>query len=110
MSVTPHRLVRCGEAILVSSVSEALEVLHGPDASIDDRQRQQPSLFDSVSDDEKRVQEALPARRGICVDEVVVATGLRAGSVMVCLARLEDLGLAKETRPGLWIAGRETPV
>ncbi len=107
LSVTPHRLIRDAEAVLVSDVSEVLEMIRDPDPTRDDRRFQQPTLFDDLSEEQKRVQEALSARRGACVDELVVTTGLTVAAVLVCLTHLKQIGLAREPTPGMWLAGRE---
>ena len=104
LSVTPHRLIRSGEATLVTSVDEILAAVTPIDTGVPDYPHQQPTLFDSLSVEQRRVHEILPATRGACVDELSVLTGESAGSLMVCLAWLKQIGLAIETAPGIWCA------
>jgi len=102
MSVTPHRLIRSGEAILVSSAKEILDVVEPVDSTIPDYPRSPSTLIDSLTDNQKKVYEALPARRSICVDELSVLTGESALSLLVSLTNLVQAHLIEESPPGMW--------
>jgi len=102
MSVTPHRLVRSGEAILVTSVEEILAALGPVDSAVPDYQRAVPTVLDSLSAGQKTVREAMPARRSVGVDELCAVTGESAPSVLASLGGLSQLGLVSQPSPGLW--------
>ncbi|MDR2931357.1 MAG: DNA-processing protein DprA [Propionibacteriaceae bacterium] len=104
MSVTPHRLIRSGQATLVSSVSDVLEAMKPLDASTVDEGREKPSRFDGLTEIQKQVQEALPVRRGVCVDQLALRLSSPALPLLVCLAQLEQLGFARQSEPGWWTA------
>ena len=102
MSATPHRLIRAGEAILVSSAEEVLAVVEPVDSAIPDYPREPGTLFDSLTEAQQKVYEAFPARRGVGVDELSVLTGESVPSLLVCLARLVHTSLVSEDPPGIW--------
>ena len=104
MSITPHRLIRNLEATLVSCVGEVFDAIMPLDSRIPDYLHQQPTIFDTLSAGQRRVHEALPSVRGISVDELSVLTGENAQSLMVCLAQLNQMGLASQPTPGIWRA------
>jgi DNA processing protein len=104
MSVTPHRLIRQGQATLVSSVEEILEEMKPVNTDIADFERTQPTLFDSLTDHQKTVFEALPARQGMSVDELVLVTGDSVMNLQVCLTELFTMGLVKQSDAGHWLA------
>ncbi|MDR0489029.1 MAG: DNA-processing protein DprA [Propionibacteriaceae bacterium] len=107
MSVTPHRLIRRGEAILVSTAEEILSVLNPVDTTIPEYHRAQDTLFDNLAEDKKRIHEALPMNRSVSVDELAILTGESVISLLVSLAQLKQLGFARESKPGMWSALKE---
>jgi DNA processing protein len=104
MSVTPHRLIHQGQATLVSSVDEVLAGMKPINTDIADFTRTQPTLFDSLTDHQKHVFEALPARLGKSIDELVQVTGDNVMNLQVCLTGLLAMGLVKQTDAGRWLA------
>ncbi|MEL4357125.1 MULTISPECIES: DNA-processing protein DprA [unclassified Luteococcus] len=102
LSVTPHRLVRDGEATLVTDVNDVLALVEplvsapmlpvgGPRRPLDDLE---PDLL--------QVREALPARDGISAGQVARLTGLGMATVLARLSRLEEAGLARRDELGCW--------
>jgi DNA processing protein len=62
-----------------------------------------------LSDDERRVYEALPARGVASVDEIAIAAALQPARILAPLAMLEIAGLA-ERHDGCWrIVGKRRP-
>jgi DNA processing protein len=102
MSVTPHRLIRHREAILVSSVEEVLAITRPVDTSVPDYVREQPTRFDMLSASHKVLHDAMPVRRHISVDELSTVTGQSPSSVVLGLVQLQQLGFVTETPPGRW--------
>ena len=104
MSVTPHRLIRNGQAVLASCLDDVLAALRPFDSSIPDYQREQPTVLDSLTPEQRQIQETLSARRSLNVDELVALTGQSVVSLMAGLGYLRQVGLAVETRPSQWRA------
>ena len=63
--------------------------------------------LDGLSDAEKQVYEALPARGASSADEIAVASGLPATGVLGPLAMLEIAGLVRR-EDGCWRLVRPT--
>lgn len=104
-SVTPHRLIRDGEAVLVTGVEEVCEVL-GPLGPVGSVGPLRERLLDQLTGVQAAVREVLPARGGRDAGEVAVRAGV---SLPVCLTTLEELALlghAEVTDRGEWRLGR----
>lgn len=104
MSRTPHRLIRDGEAILVTSAADVLEALEplgsvAPIASGSDPHRRP---LDGLSEVESRVREALPRRGGASASEVALVAGLEIGPCLAALSELEDRGWVSRDDHGAW--------
>ncbi|MEO9139474.1 MAG: DNA-processing protein DprA [Jatrophihabitans sp.] len=59
-------------------------------------------ILDELEPDERYVFDALPADRGVGVDELVVSSGLAPGCVLRSLPSLEAAGLVSRDEDGLW--------
>jgi len=104
MSATPHRLIRSGEAILATCPDDVLAVLGPIDSTIPDYPRDPSTVFDRLTDSQKKVYEFLPARRSMSVDELSILTGESIPSLLICLSHLSAANLAVEDPPGTWKA------
>ena len=94
-----HTLLRTG-AELVTRAEEVIELV-GRAGEFADEEPRPIGPLDALSDAEKQVYEALPAR-GVCsVDEIAVASGLAPTAVLGPLAMLEIAGLARRD-DGCW--------
>lgn len=102
-SIGCHALLRAG-AELVTRADEVLEVM-GRAGEFADEPARPAALLDGLGDNELRVYEALPARRATTPDEIAVASGLPAASVLGPLALLEIAGLV-ERQDGGWRLAR----
>ena len=102
MSVTPHRLIRDGEATLVADADDVLAIVQplseGPDLPVGGNAR----LLDSVPEHLMAVREVLPGRGSVSVGEVASASGRPVPACLAALAQLEDLGLAAMSPDGSW--------
>ncbi|HLS25473.1 MAG TPA: DNA-processing protein DprA [Beutenbergiaceae bacterium] len=84
-----HRLIRDGEAVLVTSAHDVLELV-SPLGSVQGTEPAvQPGLLDELGPDQARVLDALPARAAAGFDGLVRASGLTAGQVRSALGLLE---------------------
>jgi DNA processing protein len=104
-SIGCHALLRAG-AELVTRADEVLEVM-GRAGEFADEPARPAALLDGLGDNELRVYEALPARRATTPDEIAVASGLPAASVLGPLALLEIAGLV-ERQDGGWRLARRS--
>lgn len=103
-SVGCHRLLRDGEATLVSRAEEVVELV-GRMGELPSIEVGPASPLDGLSDTERRIYDALPKRGARSADEVAVAAGIPAYEVVGPLAMLEVAGLVVHER-GRWKIGR----
>ena len=93
MSAAPHLMIRNGQAVLVSSAAEVLELVsesgqqtlpipHGPTRATDD--------LDPVR---LAVYGAVPARRRVGAGEIALAAGVSVPTALAQLSALADTGL-----------------
>lgn len=98
-----HALLRDG-ANLVGRAEEVVELI-GRIGELTPELGRPTSPLDDLSDAERRVYEALPARAARTVDEIAVAAGIPAYQVLGPLAMLEVAGLVVHT-DGRWKIAR----
>ena len=94
-----HILLRSG-AELVTRAEEVIELV-GRAGEFADEEPRPTGPLDGLSDAEKQVYEALPARGTLSADEIAVASGLPPTGVLGPLAMLEIAGLARR-EDGCW--------
>jgi DNA processing protein len=94
-----HLLVRTG-AELVTRADEIVEII-GRVGEFAEEPVRPIDVLDALSDDELQVYEALPGRGVRTADEIAVAAGLPAASVLGPLAMLEIAGLVQRDE-GRW--------
>jgi DNA processing protein len=93
MSAAPHLMIRNGQAVLISSAPEVLELVsasgqqtlptpHGPTRATDDLDQVRLAVY-----------EAVPARRRVGVGEIALAAGVSVPTALAQLSALEDVGL-----------------
>mgnify|MGYP000849212606 CR=1 FL=1 len=103
-SYTPHRLIREGEAVLVSSVDEVRELI-APLGTVALGRPRAGRLLDTLTDDQRSVYEALPARGGRTVDDLAMRAGLWMPLCLAALSILGGAGLATCRSDGRWRLG-----
>lgn len=101
-----HALLRSG-AELVTRSDEVLELI-GRAGEFAQEPPRPAALLDAVSDGERLVYEALPARGARTPDEIAVAAGVPAEQVLGQLAMLELSGLVQR-QEGKWRIARKKP-
>ncbi|MCV7219112.1 DNA-protecting protein DprA [Mycobacterium crocinum] len=101
-----HVLLR-GGAELVTRADEVVELV-GRAGEFADEEPRPTGPLDGLSDAEKQVYEALPARGVRSADEIAVASGLAPTAVLGPLAMLEIAGLARRD-DGCWRLVRTSP-
>ena len=106
MSQGTNRLLQLGEASLVTSGQDVRDLLAPLEATRPEAERAvQTSLLDELPDLLVQVRECLRPRRPTAMDEITLATGLRAPDCLAALGELEDRGLVA-SQPGGWILAR----
>lgn len=106
-SVGCHRMIRDGEAILVESAADVIELL---DLSHARREGSAPQVAsdarDGLSSTERRVLDALPARAAVGADALAVASALSIAVVWSALGVLEAGGWVTQEPTGWRLARR----
>ena len=108
-SAAPHLMIRSGQATLVSSAAEVLELVSAMGQHTLIPQHGASRATDSMSDDQLAVFEALPARRWAGAGDIALVAGV---SMPVCLAALNvlaDRGLVEGTARGWRAVPRPAP-
>lgn len=114
-SVTPHRLIREAEAVLVTQGAEVLEML-SPLGRCAPRPPSDHRPVDDLDPDELAVFEAIPGRGALGAAEVALRAGLPIGRCLALLDDLERRGFVAQNarlewrlppRVGRGVAGRE---
>ena len=106
-SVTPHRLIRDGEAVLVTSVHDVLEMLR-PVGEVLPEREQCGRRLDGLSPLARAVFEALPLRGGRDAGDIALRAGAALPDVMAALVGLGEAGWARSLPDGRWGLGATT--
>jgi DNA processing protein len=94
-----HALLRAG-AEVITRADDIVELV-GRIGELAPEQPHPTTPLDGLSDEERRVYEALPGRGVASVDEIAIAAALQPARVLAPLAMLEIAGLA-ERHDGCW--------
>ncbi len=87
-SATPHVMIRSGQAVLVTSAAEVLELVSGMGQHTLFPKSGPGRVTDAMSEDQLAVFEAVPARRRAGAGDIALVAGV---SMPVCLAALNQL-------------------
>ncbi|WP_375422797.1 DNA-processing protein DprA [uncultured Friedmanniella sp.] len=87
-SATPHLMIRSGQAVLVTSAAEVLELVSQIGQHPLVPQSGPERVTDAMSEDQLTVFEAVPARRRAAAGDIALVAGV---SMPVCLAALNAL-------------------
>jgi len=101
VSFTPHRLIREGEAVLVTGAADVRELL-GPLGRHCPRPRSERRPTDDMTPDELAVYEAVPARRGLAAGEIALKAGVTVPVALGMLDHLADQELIVQTPRMEW--------
>ena len=104
VSVTPHRLIRDGQATLVAGADDVRALLapfgQSPELPYGGPARR----GDELNADQSAVREALPTRVGLTVNEVALMSGVPVQRCIDSLQRLRDRGYVAAGENGRWRA------
>lgn len=103
-SFTPHRLIREGEAVLVTTDAEVREMIApAGEAMVVKPARRR--LLDELGHEEKAIYEALPARGERDTGELALRAGLTVPAALPALEGLRARGLVVPAKGGGWALG-----
>jgi DNA processing protein len=100
-SVTPHRLIREAEAVLVTNAAEVLEML-SPLGRPARRASGERRPTDELTADELRLFELVPGRGSLPAGELAVRAGMSMLTCLALLSRLGDAGFIVQDESGRW--------
>lgn len=100
-SVTPHRLIREAEAVLVTNAAEVLELL-SPLGRRVPREPVEHRPTDELAPDELRLFELVPGRGSLAAGELAVRAGMSMLTCLALLGRLSDAGFVVQDETGRW--------
>jgi len=100
-SVTPHRLIREAEAVLVTNAAEVLELL-SPLGRRVPRVAGESRPTDELAPEELRLFELVPGRGSTSAGELAVRAGLSMLTCLALLGRLGDAGFVVQDEAGRW--------
>lgn len=103
-SYTPHRLIRDGEATLVTSVADIREMV-APMGEVLTEHHSQPRLLDLLDAAESAVYEALPSRGCRDTGDLALRAGLSLPDTLIALSGLRTRGLVGAAPDGRWKLG-----
>jgi DNA processing protein len=89
----PNKLIWKNIASLITGAQDLLDVMGWAGARPDKRDQQQ--LFATLSDEERRIAEALAGSDGIHADDLMLRTGLSTAQIGALLLQMEMAGLVK---------------
>lgn len=108
-SVTPHRLIREAEAILVSSATEVIELV-SPLRPAPVRVSGGRRPTDDLAPDELRLFEVVPGRGSLSAGELALRAELAMPTCLSMLSRLADRGFVDQDETGRWRLPPRRPV
>lgn len=100
-SVTPHRLIREAEAILVTRASDVLELI-SPLGRANPSPLSEHRPTDELSPDLLRLFETVPGRGGLTAGELALRAGVPVPRCLAMLDELAERGFLVQGEPGLW--------
>lgn len=103
-SYTPHRLIREGEATLVTSVADIREMV-APMGECLPQHQTQPRLLDLLTPEELAVYEALPSRGSRDTGDLALRAGLLVPATLRALEALRSRRLVAAAPDGCWALG-----
>ena len=107
-SVAPHLMIRNGQAVLVTSAADVLELISDMGEAMLPLSHGQSRATDALTETQLAVFEALPARRRVSVGDIALAGGVSVPTCLSALTALESAGLVEGDERGWSVAVRRT--
>ena len=101
-----HEEIRTSNASLVANGEHVLDLVGELGVDTAEPARGAERAHDALAPDALRVLEALPARRSLGVETIVLRAGLSVPTVLAALTELAAAGLARQTNSGWRLDGK----
>jgi DNA processing protein len=105
-SAAPHLMIRNGQAVLVTSAAEVLELISDMGEAMLPLSHGQSRATDALTETQLAVFEAIPARRRVSVGDIALAAGVSVPTCLSALTALESAGLVEGDERGWLVAVR----
>jgi DNA processing protein len=103
-STAPHLMIRNGQAVLVTSAAEVLELISDIGQAMLPLAHGQTRATDALTENQLAVFEAIPARRRATVGDIALASGVSVPTCLGALTALESAGLVEGDERGWLVA------
>jgi DNA processing protein len=103
-STAPHVMIRNGQAVLVTSAADVLELISDMGQAMLPLGHGQTRATDALSETQLAVFEAIPARRRASVGDIALAASVSVPSCLAALTVLESAGLVEGDERGWLVA------
>jgi DNA processing protein len=103
-STAPHLMIRNGQAVLVTSAAEILELISDMGQATLSLAHGQTRATDALTESQLAVFEAIPARRRATVGDIALAAGVSVPTCLGALTVLESAGLVEGDQRGWLVA------
>jgi DNA processing protein len=103
-SAAPHLMIRNGQAVLVTSVAEVLELISDMGEAMLPFSHGQSRATDALTETQLAVFEAIPARRRASVGDIALAAGVSVPTCLSALTALDSAGLVESDERGWLVA------
>jgi DNA processing protein len=103
-SAAPHLMIRNGQAVLVTSAAEVLELISDMGQAMLPLSHGQSRATDVLTETQLAVFEAIPARRRVSVGDIALIAGVSVPTCLSALTALESAGLVEGDERGWLVA------
>jgi DNA processing protein len=103
-STAPHLMIRNGQAVLITSAAEILELISEMGQATLPLVHGQARPTDALTESQLAVFEAIPARRRATVGDIALAAGVSVPTCLGALTALESAGLVEGDERGWLVA------
>jgi DNA processing protein len=101
-STAPHLMIRNGQAVLVTSAADVLELISDMGEAMLPLSHGQSRATDALTETQLAVYEAIPARRRVSVGDIALAAGVSVPACLSALTGLDSAGLVEGDERG-WL-------
>jgi DNA processing protein len=102
-STATHLMIRNGQAVLITSAAEVLELISDMGEATLPISHGQSRATDALTETQLAVFEAIPARHRAIVGDIALAAGVSVPTCLGALTALESAGLVEGDEGG-WLA------
>jgi DNA processing protein len=103
-STAPHLMIRNGQAMLVTTAAEVLELISDMGQAMLPLAHGETRATDALNENQLAVFEAIPARRRVTVGDIALTAGVSVPTCLGALTALESAGLVEGDERGWLVA------